>query len=195
MASRFLLTPENAAEAGRFVVLAFADELAAFKLRDLLGELEEAGLLEIGDAVVATRNARGKVRLHQSLPLLEAGTAIGSFSGMLLGSLVLSPLFGSIAGAAVGALTSSLVDAGIDDTFMKNLALTLGPGTSALFLVVRKTKPEELLERLSPFAGECRVLQTTLTAANEARLRQVMEGGKIALASPAFSENNPAKTL
>jgi uncharacterized membrane protein len=161
---------------GRFVVLGFADENSAFALRELLCQLEEEGTLEIGDAVVATRNARGKVRLHQSMPLAAFGTAIGSFSGMLIGMLVLNPLFGSLAGAAAGAVSAAFGDVGIDDAFMKSLGEMLTPGSSALFVIARKTRPEQLLERLKPIAGRCTVLQSTMTAENEALLRNLLEG-------------------
>jgi uncharacterized membrane protein len=182
LASQRLLIPVKAPEAGRLVVLGFADESSAFALRDLLGTLEEEGVIEIGDAVIATRNARGKVRLHQSIPLVAFGTAVGSFGGMLLGMLLLTPLFGSVAGAATGALSAKLADVGIDDSFMKSLGETLTPGKSALFVLVRKTKPEVLIERLKPFAGRCHVLQTSLPAENEALLRRVLAGGLNALA-------------
>jgi uncharacterized membrane protein len=138
--------------------------------------MEEESVIQIGDALVAVRNDKGKVQLHQSLPLVAAGTALGSFSGMLLGMLLLNPVFGSIAGAAVGAAAAAVGDAGINDAFMKSLGETLTPGSSALFVIVRKTKPDQVLERLRPFAGRCRILQCNMTAENEALLRDLLEG-------------------
>lgn len=179
MPNPYSLTPVNPHDPGRLFVLAFDDELSAFSLREILCELEEESVIEVGDAVVATRNAKGKVRLHQSLPLLAAGSALGSFSGMLLGMLLLNPLFGSIAGAAVGAAAAAFGDAGIDDAFMKSLGETLTPGSSALFVVVRKSRPERielLLERLKPFAGRCKILQCNMPADNEVMLRNLLEG-------------------
>ena len=175
MPDPYSLTPMKSAEAGRLVVLGFTDESSAFALRELLFQIEEEGVIEVGDAVVATRNAKGKVRLHQSLPLVAARAAVGTFTGMLLGTLVLNPLFGAVAGAATGALSGALGDIGINDAFMKNLGEMLTPGSSALFVVVRKTRPEQLLERLKPFAGRCRILQSTMTAENETLLRNLLE--------------------
>ncbi|MDR3404997.1 MAG: DUF1269 domain-containing protein [Chthoniobacter sp.] len=170
------LSPATQPEPGRLVVLGFADENGAFALRDLLSDLEDEGVIEIGDAVIATRNARGKVRLHQSIPLIAAHIAVGSFTGLVMGMLLLNPLFGALAGAGAGALSGAFGDAGIDDAFMKKLGETLTPGSSALFLIVRNTKPEKLVERLQPFAGRCKVLQSTMSAENEAILRNLMEG-------------------
>jgi uncharacterized membrane protein len=172
MPNPYSLTPMKPAEPGSLVVLGFADENGAFALRDLLCELEEEGVIEIGDAVVATRNAKGRVRLHQSLPLVAARMAVGSFTGMVMGMLILNPLFGAVAGAGAGALSGALGDIGIDDAFMKQLGEALTPGSSALFLVVGKRKSDELEKRLAPFAGKFTVLQTTLPAENEARFRR-----------------------
>ena len=83
-----------------------------------------------------------------------------------------------------GAAASALADVGIDDEFMNELGETLKPGTSALFVAVRKSKPERVLERLQPFAGRCKVLQCEMTAANEARLRRLLEG-EVARRNPA----------
>lgn len=175
MPEPFLLTPGKPLEPGRVVVIGFPDETSAFSLRDHLSVLEEEGILSIGDAVVVTRNAQGKIRLHQSLPLVALGTAVGSFSGMLLGMLILAPAFGSVAGAALGAATAALSDAGIDDVFIKELAETLTPASSALFVIARNTQPEPLLDRLQPFAGRCRVLQSTMAPEDESRLRDLLE--------------------
>ena len=139
------------------VVLGFADENGAFALRSLLSDMEEEGVIEIGDAVIATRNARGKVRLHQSLPLVAARMAVGSFTGLVMGMLLLNPLFGVLAGAGAGALAGVLGDAGIDDAFMKKLGETLTPGSSALFVIVGKGRPRKWRSgsRHSPANSTC----------------------------------------
>jgi uncharacterized membrane protein len=116
------------------------------------------------------------VRLHQSLPLIAGRTLVGSFSGLIIGMMLLNPLFGSLAGAAVGAVAGAMGDIGIDDAFMKSLGETLTPGSSALFVFVRRTKPDLLLERLKPFAGRGKVLQSTMPAENEVLLRNLLEG-------------------
>ena len=163
-------------EPDRLVVIGFADETSAFDLRDVLSDLEEEGIIEVGDAVVATHNRKGKVRLHQSIPLISGRAALGAVSGLLMGMLLLNPLFGVVTGAAAGAASGALGDVGIDDAFMKSLGETLTPGSSALFVVVRNTNPDLLLDRLKPFSGRCKVLQSTMTPENETILRGLLEG-------------------
>jgi uncharacterized membrane protein len=79
-------------------------------------------------------------------------------------------------GAGSGALSAKLSDFGISDQFMKDLAATLKPGTAALFVLVRKSSPDKLLEGLKPFAGKGRLLQNSLSQENEDKLRKFIEG-------------------
>lgn len=176
MPNPYSLSPVVPHELGRLFVLAFADETTAFSLRETLWKLEEDNIIDVGDMVVATRDSKGRVRLHQSLPLAAVGSALGSLGGMVFGMMLLNPLFGSVAGAAVGAAAGVLGDIGIDDAFMKELGESLTPGSSALFVTVRHSKPEPLLERLKAFAGTCKILQCDMPAENEVLLRRLLEG-------------------
>ena len=59
---------------------------------------------------------------------------------------------------------------------MKDLGAFLTSGSSALFVLVRNSTPDKVLEGLKPFAGKGRVLQTSLTRDKEDELRKLMEG-------------------
>ena len=106
------------------------------------------------DVVVVTRGDKGKVKLHQSVNLTAVGAVGGTFWGMLIGMIVLNPLLGAAVGAGAGAISGKLSDIGIDDKFMKELGATLAPGTSALFVLVRKATPDKVLEALKGFKGK-----------------------------------------
>jgi hypothetical protein len=49
-------------------------------------------------------------------------------------------------GAGAGAVGGKLSDIGIDDQFLKERSESLPPGTSALFVLVRKATPDKVLE-------------------------------------------------
>jgi len=183
MPNPYSLSPLTPQELGRLFVLAFSDEVTAFALRETLWKMEEENVVDVGDMVVVTRDSKGRVRLHQSLPLAAVGSTLGSLSGMVFGMMLLNPLFGSIAGAAVGAAAGAFADIGINDEFMKELGETLKPGTSALFVTVRKTKPERVFERLQAFSGSCKILQCDMPAENEPILRRILEGEATSLRS------------
>ena len=168
------------------MVVGFSNQSDAFEMRAALAKLQTQYLIEMEDAVVVTRDAKGTVQLHQAVNLTAAGAAGGAFWGMLIGMLFLNPLVGAVVGAGTGALSGKLADLGINDRFMKELGATLQPGSSALFVLVRKSTPDKVLEALKPFAGKGRVMQTSLTKDSENELRVFLEGaGNADTSSPA----------
>ena len=162
------------------IVIGFNNAADAFEMRAALAKLQTQYLIEMEDAVVVTRDAEGKVQLHQAVNLAVAGAAGGMFWGTLIGMLFLNPLLGAAIGAGSGALSGKLSDIGIKDDFMKELGATLTSGTSALFVLVRKSTPDKVLEALKPFAGKGRVMQTSLTKDKDDELRAFMEGAQAA---------------
>ena len=157
------------------VVIGFQDEHTAFDMRAALAKLQKEYLIDMEDVVVVTRNEKGKVKLHQATNLTAAGAAGGTFWGMLIGMIFLNPLLGAAIGAGSGAISGSLQDVGIDDKFMKDLGGTLKPETSALFVLVRKSTADKVLERLEAFKGKGTILKTSLSKDNEDELKAVLE--------------------
>ncbi len=160
------------------IVIGFDNEADAFAMRGALTRLQNQYVISMEDAVVVTRDASGKVHLHQALNLTAAGATSGMFWGSLIGMMFLNPLLGAAVGAGTGALSGKLADIGINDNFMKGLAETLAPGSSALFVLVRQSTPDKVLEGLKEFAGKGRVLQTSLTKDREEDLRKFIEGAE-----------------
>jgi uncharacterized membrane protein len=78
-------------------------------------------------------------------------------------------------GAASGAIAGKLSDIGISDKTMNELAESFTPGSSALFVLVRRATADKVLEGLKPFAGKGKVFQTSLRKDDEAALRKVIE--------------------
>jgi uncharacterized membrane protein len=165
------------------IVIGFKNEADAFAMRATLARLQSQYLIEMEDAVVVTRNDKGKVQLHQAVDLPAAGAISGGFWGALIGLLFLNPLLGAAIGAGAGAISGALSDIGINDQFMKDLGATLTPGTSALFVLVRKSTPDKVLDGLKSFIGKATVLKTSLTKDKEEQLREALEHGAPATAA------------
>ncbi len=107
-----------------------------------------------------------------AMNLTATGAGGGIFWGLLIGMIFLNPLVGAAVGAGAGAISGKLSDIGIDDGFMTKLGETFKPGTSALFVLVRKVTPDKVLEGLHQFKGT--VIQTSLTKDKEEQLREVL---------------------
>jgi uncharacterized membrane protein len=165
------------------VAIGFDNVQEADRVLTELARLQKEYLIDLEDAVVAIRQPDGQVNLKQSVNLVGVGAASGGLSGAMWGSLVgllfLNPLagmaVGGLIGAGSGALSGSLVDYGIDDKFIRSIADTLQPNTSALFVLVRKAQPEKVLSELSGFRGK--VLRSSLSSEQEAKLQAALSGG------------------
>ncbi|MCK6553451.1 DUF1269 domain-containing protein [Candidatus Binatia bacterium] len=160
------------------VVIGYEDEFKAQEVRLQLLKMQKEYLVDLADAVVATKDKEGKVKLHQVYNLTAAGAATGGFWGTLIGLIFLSPLLGLAVGAASGAVAGALTDVGLDDKFMKGIAENLKAGSSALFVLVRKATPDKVLAELRGTGGK--VVQTSLSHEQEEKLQAALNAARTA---------------
>lgn len=175
-----------------FIVVGFDDMFEADRVLTVLLRLEKEYLIDLEDAVVAIRRPNGTVNLKQTV----SPTAIGATSGLargvlwggLIGLLFMTPVLGlavgGLTGAGLGAATGSAVDYGIDDKLIAEIADTLKPDSSALFLLVRKAQPEKVLAEFKQFKG--RIIRSSLSPEQEKQLEAAIaarrEGSQAAAA-------------
>lgn len=172
------------------VVVGFDRTDDADRVLTELNRLKREYLIDLADAVIAIRDADGKVQIKQSISMVGHGASYGALSGALWGTLIgllfLNPLaglaLGSAVGAGTGALSGSLVDYGIDDDFIRELGETLTPDSSALFLLVRKAQPEKITAELKGFGG--RIIRSSLSPEDEAKLQAALQREQAATAEP-----------
>src|ERR1700691_6125869 len=148
-------------------VIGFDEPQKAEGLRLKLQELQGKYVLDLQDMVVAVKDEKGKVKLHQSGSLATAQSPVfPGFCGSLTALIFLN--------ATTGAAGSALAAVGISQHFMKELAGTLVPGGSALFVLIGRPSPdrENVLKELGGIGGK--VLTTSLSHADEARLQDAL---------------------
>ena len=152
------------------VVVGYNDPYRAEEVRLKLWKLQNEYLLDLEDAVVAVKDEKGKIKLHQSVNLTADGALSGGFCGSLTGLIFLN--------AAAGAASGALTDVGINEHFMKELSATLSPGSSSLFVLVRKATPDrdKVLEELQGTGGK--ILKTSLSHEDEAKLQAALSAAR-----------------
>ena len=150
------------------VVIGYDDIFTAEEVRLKLWKMQKDYLIDLEDAVVAVKDEKGKVKLHQAINLTASGAVSGGFWGTLIGLIFLNPLLGLAVGATAGAVTGALSDVGINDDFMKELAGHMHPNSSVLFILVRKATPDKVLEEIKGTGGK--ILKTSLSHEDEAKL-------------------------
>ena len=156
------------------VVIGYKDQFKAEEVRLKLWKMQKEYLIDLEDAVVAVKDDKGKVKLRQAYDLTTAGAFSGGFWGTLIGLIFLNPLLGFAVGATAGAVSGALTDVGIDDKFMKELAAAMTPGSSTLFVLVRKSTPDKVLEELKGSGGT--VIKTSLSHDDETKLQAALNG-------------------
>ncbi len=164
------------------VFIAFDTEQKAEEVREKVLEMQKEYLIELGDAVVAVKDANGRIKLNQLVNTVSTGAMSGAFWGTLIGLIFLNPLLGMGIGAASGAIGGKLTDVGINDDFMRDAAGALNPGTAGLFLLVRKMTTDKVLADLKGVGGT--VMRTSFDETKEEALREAL-AGHIAAAAEA----------
>lgn len=148
------------------VVFTYKEENKAADVLQTISRLKkeytQKPLISIEDAAMGIKTKEGQVKIKQTLESIAKGTNV-AYSGMwgvLAGFLFGGPLLGLLAGAGIGVLLGRKIDIGIDNAFIQNVSDNLLPGDSALFLLVKDTPTDILVETLNAQGG--RLFHTSL---------------------------------
>jgi uncharacterized membrane protein len=158
------------------LVIEFPSEAKAEGVREMLLAMQKEYLIDLGDAVVAVKDERGRVKLNQLFQPVAQGAGSGMLWGALIGLIFMMPLAGAAVGAASGALAGRLADLGIDDEFMEQAARTLQSGNAALFLLIRKMTTDKVLAGLRGVGGT--VLRSSFDETKEEALQAALAGAR-----------------
>jgi uncharacterized membrane protein len=168
------------------VVITYPDEYRAAEVLAALNRMSSQYLIDMDDACYVTKGQDGKLKLHQTKSMTGAGAAWGGLWGLLIGLLFFVPIAGLAIGAAAGALGGKLANFGIDENFAKRLVANMPPGSSALFVVVRRVTPDKVVPELAKFGGT--VLQTSFPKDTETKLQQALNQGMGEQVAQAYAE-------
>jgi len=157
------------------VAVVFQDETTAFEMRTALLKMQKENLIDLEDSVVVTRSPKGRVKLDQAVSLTSAGAIGGGFWGLLIGLIFLNPLLGAAIGATAGGISGRFSDIGVNDQVMRDIGQSMKPGSSALFVLVRRATADKVLDGLKSFVGKGEVFQTSLNKDVESTLREALE--------------------
>jgi uncharacterized membrane protein len=117
------------------VAVSYPDVYRAGEVCAALQRLQKEFLIDMEDAAYVTRERDGKIKLHQTQPVVGVAAGIGASRGTIWGALIgllfMQPLLGMAAGAALGAASGTIAgrmaDIGIPDQFMKDLPENCSP--------------------------------------------------------------------
>jgi uncharacterized membrane protein len=171
------LAPHTFIKGGEFmkklVAIVYEDKDTAQQVYETLHDLQTKQLIDIYDVATATKDQKGKLKLHQNTNLTGEGALAGSFWGLLIGALFFAPVFGLLLGAGTGALAGGMSDYGIDDKFMKNLGREMKTGNSAVFVLADNVVVDKVIPKISTYGGK--IVESSLSKEAETKLQQLLD--------------------
>ncbi|NER08311.1 MAG: DUF1269 domain-containing protein [Okeania sp. SIO3C4] len=147
------------------LVIAFSDLSGANDVLHKLRELEKIDHLDIENACVAERSAKGRLQLKQNVGDTTEDTLHPRFWRRLVGHLL---RHGEDEMSDEGATP----ELGFSQKFAKQLSQQLTPGTSALFVLVDQASLEEVVEILQDYTGT--ILRSSLQPEEREVLSQAL---------------------
>jgi uncharacterized membrane protein len=144
-----------------------------------LAHLQGEGKIRMHDAVIVAKDEEGRSQVVETVDVTPAkGALAGSWWGLLGSLLVGGPaaLGVIIGGAAAGALYGKLVDRGLEDEWVRNMAEWIDPGTSALLLLVDDDFDRDVIDELRRFEGTGEVAFSTLPADARGDIEAALKG-------------------
>lgn len=172
------------------VVITFDSEDRAEVVLETMKSSQKHGFINLEDTVVVKKDEDGKIHSKNAMDkTTKEGIVGGGLVGMFLSLMFLGPIGlvgAAVIGGVVGGGFGALLKKGVDKDFIKDVEKSLQPGTSAIFLVVRKADVEVAMAALRQFDGK--VLQSTLPEDAEEELERALNKKKTL---PATGENAP----
>ncbi|MGL4651472.1 MAG: DUF1269 domain-containing protein [Caldilineaceae bacterium] len=155
----------------QLLVITFEGAHSAAEVRETLGRMQRDGLLRVQDAAVITAAEDGTFKVDNEI---SRNTKVGAGWGAAFGLILtfVFPVAGLIAGTASGALIGSMLESGVDKSFINDVKASMAPGTSALFVAADNVEPAAMRAALANHNG--RLLQTTLDDNTADQLRAAL---------------------
>lgn len=155
----------------------FDDPLLAQEALMAATRLGKRGSVSLGDAVLISRDRRGKTRIRQTKDISPGrGAATGFWWGGLSGLFIFGTvgwLAGAILGALAGLAYGKFHDVGINDDWLKRLGDELTPGHTATVLQLPQFYATHLLRELRRFNG--RLLHNSLPGMDSTDLEDALD--------------------
>lgn len=159
-------SPTTPAPSGQEILAIVLDKPSrASELLLALANLAAEQKLVLHDAVIIAKDDDGRTKIVETVDVTPLkGALSGTWWGMLGGLLIGGPVFlgAAVGGAAAGALYGKLIDKGLEDQWVKDMAAWIDAGTSALLLLVDAGLDPSVIDELKRFEGIGRVAGTTL---------------------------------
>ena len=166
---------EMRSDPNQALVVSFPDVNKAHEVLETLKQLNAAHDIALSSAAVITRDAHGKVDIHETRDFnAKQGAVAGALAGGLIGLLRGNALAGAAIGTAAGFGASKVIDLGLPDDFLRQVGEGLAPGSSAIVAIVQFEHVEQAMKVLDQYSGG-KILHQALPADVARQLSEAVE--------------------
>jgi uncharacterized membrane protein len=160
-----------------FLAIVYPEKNRAAKVLTLLTELHSPKLVDLEDAVFVTKDKKGTAEMHQLGRGKKKNSVGGSIVGLAVGTLLLGELGGNLLEEDTPEVRSRLRDVQIQDSFSEEIRKLMQPNSSAIFLLLRRASPGEVIPRLVPYGGT--LLETSINRDEQAHLQDALTVARV----------------
>ncbi len=184
---------EEVTKVSELIVIGFKDQYRASEVLNELRRREWDWVADLDQAVVVRRDGEGRLRVQFSVdPTTKEGAVWGRLWGSFLSLALFVPITDGITGAAGDVSAASGAQTGaqpgpqgivpdvkwwketlsISDEFVRDVGAMIQPGDSALFMLLRTSRPGIVLLQLRNYGGT--PLHIPLSPEQDNKLRAVL---------------------
>jgi uncharacterized membrane protein len=134
----------------------YPDQEHAQTILSMIESMHQARTIDLKDAVMATKEADGKIKLHETTDVTtRKGLKRGLIAGGILGAIFPPSLLVTAAlGGGIGAIWGKIKDSGVKHADLKALGDSLTPGQAALIVLVSNESVTATQLALGSYEGE-----------------------------------------
>jgi uncharacterized membrane protein len=159
-----------------FLVIVYPEKSRARNVLKALKQMRSSKLIDLEHAVYVTRDGRGRTQLREFGFRRKKNIVGDSITGLVAGSLLLAPIDGATLAEATDTVKQKLANLHVDESFNKAVRTELQPDSSAIFLLIQKASPSEVIPRITPYGGT--VLETFLSDVDKTRLEEAIRAAR-----------------
>jgi uncharacterized membrane protein len=160
-----------------FLAIVYPEKSRARKMLKALKQIRSPKLIDLENAVYVTRDGRGRTQLREAGFRRKKNTIGDSITGLVAGSVLLAPVDGATLAEATDTVKHKLANLHVDESFTEAVRTELQPDSSAIFLLIQKASPSEVIPRITPYGGA--VLETFLSEVDKTRLEEAIRAARV----------------
>ena len=160
-----------------FLAIVYPEKSRARTVLNALKRMRSPKLIDLEKAAYVTRDGRGRTQLRELGSRRKKNTIGDSITGLVAGSLLLARIDGATLAEATDTVKHKLANLHVDESFTKAVRTELRPDSSAIFLLIQKASPAEVIPRITPYGGT--VLETFLAEGDRTRLEEAIRAGRV----------------